>query len=101
MTKRYRKKPIVIEAFQITKETRQDNKDWPNWLNLAWNLDFEDIGMVGCEDFPNSNGEDRLIIRTLEGIHTVGWNDWIIQGIKGELYPCKPDIFEATYEAVE
>ena len=98
---KYRKKPVVIEAFQITKKTRQDNSEWPKWLNEAWNKDFEDVGMVGCEDFPNSNGKDRLIIRTLEGVMTVSWDDFIIKGVAGELYSCKPDIFAETYELVE
>lgn len=42
-----------------------------------------------------------LHIGTIEGVLHIGWNDWIIQGVKGEIYPCKPDIFEATYEGVE
>ena len=85
----------------MTKDRRKDSVDWPIWLGYAWNKDFNDVGMVGCEDFPRSDGTDRLIIRTLEGVHTVSWNDWIIQGVQGELYPCKPDIFEATYEEVK
>jgi len=44
-------------------------------------------------------GDGTLSIGTLEGQHLVSWGDWIIQGVKGELYPCKPDIFDATYEA--
>lgn len=98
---KFRKKPVVIEAFQITKEQRASNIDWPEWLNRAWNMPFTEIGAVSCEDFPQSNGCDRLVIRTLEGVMTVGWNDFIIKGVQGELYACKPDIFEATYERVE
>jgi hypothetical protein len=47
--------------------------------------------------------EDELCqhMLSVEGIHRVSWGDWIIRGVKGELYPCKPDIFEATYEAAE
>jgi hypothetical protein len=92
------KKPVVIEAFQMTRARRDSNEDWPEWLHRAWNLPFTEAGAVSCEDYPHSNGKDRLVIRTLEGIHTVEWNDWIIRGVKGELYPCKPDIFAATYE---
>jgi hypothetical protein len=98
---KFRKRPVVIEAFQMTKERRSDNSEWPNWLNQAWSKDFHEPGAVSCEDHPNSDGTDRLIIHTEEGDHLVSWNDWIIQGVKGELYPCKPDIFEATYEKVE
>jgi len=95
----YRKKPVVIEAFQMTRARRQDNRDWPEWLNRAWNETWPTPGAVSCEDYPTSDGTDRLIIYTLEGAHLVGWDDWIIQGVKGELYPCKPDIFAATYES--
>ena len=97
---KFRKKPVEIEAFQMTKERRSDNSEWPKWLHLAWNAPITEEGAVSCVDFPNSDGTDRLVIYTLEGIHTVGWDDWIIQGISGELYPCKPDIFEQTYDPV-
>ena len=46
-------------------------------------------------------GQGELYIKTLEGIHHVSIGDYIIKGVKGELYPCKPDIFEQTYEVVE
>lgn len=98
---KYRKIPVVIEAFQMTKERRQDNSEWPGWLHQAWQQDWDGPNVViSCEDYPNSNGEDRLVIHTLEGTHHVSWNDWIIKGVKGELYPCKPDIFKLTYEKV-
>jgi hypothetical protein len=97
---KYRKKPVVIEAFQITKETRASNEDWPEWLHRAWQKEWGESGNVSCEDYPNSKGNDRLIVQTLEGDHTVSWGDYIIQGVQGELYPCKPDIFEQTYDPV-
>ena len=90
---KYRKKPVVIEAFQMTKERRESNVNWPEWLKAAWGKDFEEPGAF----YPLSTA---FIIHTLEGPHIVSVGDFIIQGIKGELYPCKPDIFEATYEAV-
>jgi hypothetical protein len=94
---RFRKKPIVIVAFQLTKETRQDNRDWPEWMNLAWNKNTGEYGSLWCKT-AESNGP--LYITTPEGIMCASIGDWIIRGIQGELYPCKPDIFEATYEAV-
>lgn len=94
---RYTKRPVTIEAFQMTKERRADNSDWPFWLRMAWNKPFTEAGAVSCADWPHSNGTDQLVIRTLEGVMYVGWGDYIIQGVKGELYACKPDIFEATY----
>lgn len=76
---KFRKKPIVIEAVQ--------------WFPTEKNLDSPDILYT--------DGETYARIETLEGEMTVSPGDWIITGIKGEKYPCKPDIFEQTYEAVE
>ncbi len=95
---KYRKKPIVIEAFQMKRSRRHDNSEWPEWLHRAWNMDGGEGSLTIDSDDPDRT---RLVIGTLEGVYRVQWNDWIIQGIKGELYPCKPDIFEATYEPVE
>jgi hypothetical protein len=91
----FRKKPIVIEAFQLTVESRESNVDWPNWAHDAWNKDRAQPGSL----FPlHDGGAGPLGILTLEGEHRVDIGDWIIRGIKGELYPCKPDIFAATYD---
>ena len=98
---KYRKKPVVIEAFQMTPEHRKSNGAWPEWMHRAWNLEINEPGCLSCVDYPHSDGTDQLQITTLEGVMRVQWGDWIIQGVKGELYPCKPDIFEATYEKVE
>lgn len=100
---KYRKKPIVIEAFQMTKERRLDNSEWPEWLNEAWQLPVKAKGSMfssadGCSD---GTKYTSLFINTLEELFKIQWNDWIIRGIQGEIYPCKPDIFEATYESVD
>ncbi len=89
---KYRKKPVVIEAFQMTKERRASNVDWPEWMHKAWQKERGEPGSLQ----PTEAG--MLSICTLEGEHLVSWGDYIIQGVQGELYPCKPDIFEATYE---
>jgi hypothetical protein len=80
--KRFRKKPVVIEAIQWTGD------------NLA-----EVLAFTGPQAIYTSEGQ--LIIHTLEGDHTVSLYDQIIKGVKGECYPCKPDIFELTYDAEE
>lgn len=95
MNHKYRKKPVVIEAFQMTLERRNDNRDWPEWLNRAWNMEPGE-GAIYID--PDDTDRQRLCIGTLEGVHRVAWGDWIIRGVKGEIYPCKPDIFAATYE---
>ena len=93
---KFRKKPMIIEAFQMTKERRASNVDWPNWMHKAWQIERELPGSL-YPTIPNTN-DSTLSIGTLEGQHLVSWGDWIIQGVQGELYPCKPDIFEQTYE---
>ncbi|NYB74834.1 hypothetical protein HZF24_11865 [Sedimentibacter hydroxybenzoicus DSM 7310] len=83
----YRKKPVVVEAFQY----------------VGTNL-HEILSIInGCKKnnrhaYVNSNNE--LIIKTLEGDHRANLNDFIIRGVHGEFYPCKPDIFAKTYEVV-
>lgn len=84
---KYRKKPIVIEALQF--KVGMDSEEMANF----------------CPDFNYSSGEGEemigMSIETLEGEMEVSDGDYVIKGIKGEYYPCKPDIFEASYEKVE
>ena len=99
MELKFRKKPIVIEAFQMTEERRASNADWPQWMHQAWQLDRKAPGSLYPTE--EGTGDGTLSISTLEGQHPVSWGDWIIQGVQGELYPCKPDIFAKTYEPAE
>ena len=102
MNYKFRKKPVVIEAFQMTLDRRWHNVDWPVWLHEAWGEHGEG-GVWIDPDAPIAEGHEsaaELVCGTLEGAHKIDWDDWIIQGIKGEIYPCKPEIFEATYEEV-
>lgn len=87
----YRKKPVVIEAFRWTGG--QDQTEDPAWIIDAMNRNEVYF------DHPYTENV-ALKIKTLEGIMTANQGDWIIKGVKGEIYPCKPDIFEATYEPV-
>ena len=96
---KYRKKPIVIEAFQMTVTRRMYNDDWPEWMHAAWNKERDAEGALQRANM-ESLLPDQLEIVTLEGLQRISWGDYIIRGVKGEIYPCKPDIFEATYEAV-
>lgn len=86
----YRKKPVVIEAFQWTGD--YDQTEEPQWICNAIHS--------GIVHFEKAGTENIMMIDTLEGTHRANRGDWIIRGIKGELYPCKPDIFVATYEPV-
>lgn len=99
--KNYRKKPVVIQALQLR---------WENWSEMC---EFAGVGLLtdgkpqGCyidddgnpvqDSFTETIG---LLIPTLEGLMVGRQDDYIIRGVQGELYPCKPDIFEQTYEEV-
>ena len=85
--KQYRKKPVVIEAVQ--------------W-NGVGGTDLSDVlSIVSMKCLTFHESENKLIIHTLEGDMVADIGDWIIRAGKGEIYPCKPDIFKMTYEAVE
>jgi hypothetical protein len=84
---KFRKRPVVIEAIQYGPATCAEICAWMGIPHNAY--DGEPCG-VG-----------QFLIQTLEGEMAANPGDWIIRGVKGEFYPCKPDIFAATYEAVE
>lgn len=90
---KFRKKPVVIEARQLTNDAFWDVY---RWVDLTGNV------VEWCWDKPEIPFAERFLkIGTLEGNMKAQENDWIIKGVQGEFYPCKPDIFEATYEKVE
>lgn len=86
----YRKKPVVIDARQWdgTVESYMDITEDPVYKGMVCNMLYDGQKVSSFD------------IITLEGVHIVTPGDFIIKGVKGEFYPCKPDIFEATYEAV-
>ena len=94
---KYRKKPVIIEAFRWTGD--KDQVEDPEWI-----VEAIKEGTVSFDRFARLNRtEERLkmLIETLEGQMIAMPGDWIIRGNKGEIYPCKPEIFEATYERIE
>ncbi|MGC0427631.1 hypothetical protein RKD32_003986 [Streptomyces sp. SAI-195] len=84
----YRKRPVTVEAVQLTREGFRDA------------LAFVPIGQFSAAG-QGDDGRMFIGIRTLEGTMLATEGDWIIRGVQGEYYPCKPDIFEATYEPAE
>lgn len=94
---RWRKRPVEVEAVQLR---------WDNWSEMCDHTAGSDC--VGCyidvagKPTESSDGRDVMGLRipTLEGEMLATEHDWVIRGVKGELYPCKPDIFDLTYEAV-
>lgn len=83
---KYRKKPVVIEAYQFTDETKDQVANW-----------------VTCNCYPDWNAEGKpiLVIGTLEGDMAANFGDYVIKGVLGEFYPCKAEVFDLTYEAVK
>lgn len=92
----YKKKPVVIQAIQLTWENWNDIC---NFVTAPW---FKRGVYVDEDGKVTEDGTKRLglEIETLEGTHLAIENDYIIKGIKDEFYPCKPEIFEASYELV-
>ena len=90
--KQYRKKPVVVEAMQF-----QVHK---GWQVEQWS-DGNAINSPILEPSDDDPTGEYLQIKTPEGVMTAIPGDYIIKGVKGEFYPCKPDIFEMTYEEVE
>lgn len=86
---KFRKKPVVIEAIQFTG-TEDNETDVLTWARS------EAIALMIDQGAPS-----WFQISTLEGVMRADAGDWIIRGIKGELYPCKADVFAATYDSVE
>ena len=93
MVQKFRKKPVVIEAIQ-----------W-NGSNLREVIDFTGLHYSAekwsWEEYEQVVKTEGLKIFTLEGKMNADVNDFIIKGVKGEFYPCKPEIFESTYEKVD
>ena len=85
---KYRKKPVVIEAFQLGVDYIPD-----------WFMDCVTKNAIILRG--DYKGETSADIETLEGWHHANYGDYIIRGVKGEIYPCKPDIFKMNYEVVE
>ena len=81
---RFRKKPVIVDAAQFNGDIHE----------------VELFALINSQSRPVFDEGHYLLIDTLEGTHRANIGDWIIKGVKGELYPCKPDIFKETYEEV-
>ena len=87
---RWRKKPVVIEAMEVSNTSAGDVAAWCG-------------GRLRYEAKPSDRGDvaEWIDIPTMEGVMRADRGDYVIRGVKGEFYPCKPDIFAATYEPVD
>ena len=87
---RFRKRPVEIEAVQFTRDNGTIVAKWcgGRWVAERKPSDASDVA-------------ERVEIPTLEGVMRASLNDWVIKGVQGEFYPCKPEIFAATYEVAQ
>ncbi|WP_422804225.1 hypothetical protein [Streptococcus sp. FT1-55] len=94
---KYRKKPVVIEAVKL-----EDNEQSiVNAIEFVYNVGMETNALGRTYEINKVKSDKGLIINTLEGNMLASFGDYIIKGVQGEFYPCKPDIFADTYEIVE
>lgn len=91
---KYRKKPVVIEAITFDELVAHGRKQTPGINGMPWSFDYADHPITHEND-------ECYLIPTLEGTMFFTPDDMLITGVKGEIYPCKGDIFEMTYELVE
>ena len=114
---RFRKRPVVVQAVQLTWTTwnemcehagvgrLEDGRPQGGWVAPDGSfhgqpLDLGDVpGALGLAEMDRRGWKMALAIPTLEGTMVATEGDWIIRGVAGELYPCKPDVFAATYES--
>lgn len=87
--KKYRKRPVIIEAVQLTPDNIKEVCEWSGSSPYVMTNDQNPWGRRGTVG---------IVVDTLEGKMVGSFDDWIIKGVKGEFYPCKPDVFEVTYE---
>jgi hypothetical protein len=91
---KFRKKPVVIEAITFEELVQYGLEHGANVHDgMPWSFDYNGHAITHESD-------DCYLIPTLEGTMRLERGDWLLTGVKGEIYPCKADIFEATYEAV-
>ncbi len=88
--KKFRKKPVVIEAIQFDIKSNQPLFDF-----------IRELKNEDHNKYLAYNNGGQLYVKTLEGDMLVSDKDWLIHGVNGEFYPCKPDIFQKTYDAVQ
>lgn len=92
---KYRKKPVIIEAITFEEFIEYGKTQGANGVNgFPWHFEYNGHAV-------SHESNERYLITTLEGVHNFTPNDMLITGVNGEIYPCKKDIFEKTYEAAE
>lgn len=89
---KYRKRPVVIDAFKLGTDS------FPDWFSDK--VTDRTVTLRGTSDGFYDGHDVNADVKTLEGVMHANYGDYVIRGIAGELYPCKPDVFVATYEPI-
>ena len=105
MINMYRKKPIVIVAIQfLTGDEGVSATEIMDWMSInggkSHHYPYAPAIKANNGEYVQFEVDEHMVISTHEGIMRANANDWVIKGVNGEFYPCKPDIFDKTYEAV-
>ena len=95
--KKYRKKPVIIEAIELRPDNIKEVEEFKEGCKIEHKTD---IAINKFEDYADNVIKNGMKINTLEGVMTAQIGDYVIKGINGEFYPCKPDIFHKTYDEV-
>lgn len=93
---KYKKKPVIIEAFQYDGDLKGKN----GYYVPEWAVDAFENGEMYFDSLTPNEPPCELFIKTLGGTHHASVGDYVIQNVNGEIYPCKPDIFKKTYDEV-
>ena len=99
----YRRKPLVIEAFQMTADRAESRDDWPEWLEEAYQKGLgyaRDVPVPAALRCFSDGDESEVVIDTPRGQVAVNEDDWIIRATADDLYPCPPKLFADTYENI-
>ena len=96
---KYEKKTTTVEAFQMTKERRMDNSQWPEWLNRAWNGERNKMGTLQRADL-DAELPDEVVIVTYGGAQRVAFGDWLVLDQRGEVFPYQDGVFKQVFDRV-
>jgi len=97
---KFRKKPVIIDAIKFTGE-KSNVKEILEFMGQKVDTSCCDLASQRFDEYCDEIKKNGIVIHTLEGDMTANLGDYIIKGVNGEFYPCKPDIFEKTYDKVE
>ena len=95
----YKTRPLQVEAFQMIRERRLSNAEWPSWLHERWNMDPDEEGALYPKDFPESDSTDPLMFNSNEGSHEVPWGAYFVHSEDCVILYAQ-EVFEQLFDLV-